>query len=84
MSLSFDVCSSIIFDPKTLTTMNFRIASGTPATSASFFTHSNSGGKFECGPRQYRLVSTYAGLTFEGKSGLTYNVVVNKNSAGYS
>ena len=65
-SLSYDSCSSISFDAQTLATINFEIADGAPASSSTFFTHSNSGGLFTCGPRQYSLVETYAGLAFEG------------------
>jgi len=84
VSISYDACSSLYFDAKTLSTINFKIAYGATAQSASFSTHSNSGGKFECGPRQYRLVSTYAGLKFEGFSGLTYSDVVKKSPLGYN
>ena len=84
VALSYDSCSTMNFDAKTLAAINFKISDGAPPTLASFFTHSDSGGQFSCGPRQYRLVTTYAGLTFEGKSGLGYKDVLKLNDLGYN
>jgi len=65
VTLSLEPCSTILFDDPGLLDMTFTIADGAVPTTSVFADFTDSGGQFNCGPRDYYIFTSHPSLSLD-------------------